>query len=128
MEHLQSYNYNPSSPPPNNNYYPQSNNYSPTNTNNLQAVKDRYLAKLPKGPFVDYTKASQMADFFGSPMGAAILNYFNSRTVQADGSKGLNYYKLSDRNFRFWLSIKIIADADTNLYARSITIDQSLFQ
>jgi hypothetical protein len=145
MEHLQAYN-SPSTPYYNN-YQNTSGNNSASGANNsrpggqypsngqtynngksvLENQRDTYLAKFPPGPTVDYTKATQMADFFGNPMGAAILNYFNARTVQADGTKGLNYYRLNDRNFRLWMSIKIIADADTNLYARSIAMDQTLF-
>lgn len=125
MEHLQSY--NPYSSTPSNGYNSQSNNNAQVNSAGLLQIRNQYLAKLPPGPTVDYTKATQMADFLATPMGATMLNYFDSRTVQADGSKGLNYYKLSDRNFRLWMSIKMIANTDTNLYARSLTIDQSLF-
>jgi hypothetical protein len=60
-------------------------------------------------------------------MGSAILNYFNARAVQPNGTKGLNVYNLSDENFRLWMAIKILSGFDTNLYARSLTIDRSLF-
>ena len=60
-------------------------------------------------------------------MGTAVLKYFDRRTRQPDGSKGLNRYGLSDANFRLWMAIKIIADQDTNMYARSLTLDQNLY-
>jgi len=92
MEHLQSYNYNPYQSSSNyqgssnNNYYPKASTASAsTNTNGqtsingvpLTTIRDNYLSKLPPGPTVDYQKASQMADFFATPMGATILQYFD---------------------------------------------------
>ena len=61
-------------------------------------------------------------------MGKSILSYFDSITVQPDGKPGLNLYKLSDRNFREWLAIKILAGSDDNLYARSFANNAPLFE
>ena len=85
------------------------------------------MAGLPQGPTVDYNNAVALQNFFAQPMGAAILNYFNSRAIQANGAKGLNVYGLTDANFRLWMGVKILAGTDTNLYARSLTIDRGLF-
>jgi hypothetical protein len=60
-------------------------------------------------------------------MGKAILGYFDSLTVQADGRRGLNRYGLSDINYRLWISIKILSGSDQGLYARSLAADKNLF-
>lgn len=61
-------------------------------------------------------------------MGSTVLRYFDSRTVQANGKPGLNLYNLSEPNFRLWLAIKIIADKDAGMYARSLAQDPNLFR
>jgi hypothetical protein len=91
------------------------------------AIQQKYLSQLPPGPTVEGGKATQIRDFFGTPMGSTILRYFDSLTVQADGSRGMNRYKLSDENYRFWLAIKILAGSDNAMYARSLAADRNLF-
>lgn len=60
-------------------------------------------------------------------MGHTILRYMDDRSVQPDKSRGLNRFKLSDANFRLWMAIKIISNQDANMYARSLTLDSSLY-
>lgn len=106
-----------------NGYNSNLNNIEPTyKGQTLTQIKTNYLKNFPAGPVVDYKKATEMATFFGTPMGAAIINYFNLISVG-----GLNYYKLTPANYRLWQSIKIIAGNDQNLYYRSVTLDKSLF-
>jgi len=106
-----------------NSYNSNTNNIEPTyKGQTLSQIKANYLQSLPPGPVVDYKKATEMAVFFSTPMGSTIINYFNSIAVN-----GLNYYKLSEANYRLWQSIKIMAGADQNLYYRSVTLDKNLF-
>lgn len=98
-----------------------------TNGNDIFSIRTRYLAGLPQGSTVNYQNAVALQTFFATPMGAAVLNYFAARAVQPNGQKGLNVYGLTDANYRLWMGIKILSGTDTNLYARSLTIDQNLF-
>lgn len=94
---------------------------------NYDAIRAQYLASFPPGDTVDGAKATQLATFFASDMGLAILGYFDSLTVQANGQRGLNRYNLTPPNFRLWMAIKILAGSDTNKYARSLAADKALF-
>lgn len=99
-----------------------------TNNNNQQITPQQYLATIPQGPVVNAQNAFALRDWFATPMGKAVLQYFDSRTVQANGKPGLNLYNLSDANYRLWLAIKIIADKDAGMYARSLAQDPNLFR
>lgn len=99
-----------------------------TNNNNQQVTVQQYLATLPQGPVVNGQNAFALRDWFATPMGRAVLQYFDSRTVQANGKPGLNLYNLTDENYRLWLAIKIIADKDAGMYARSLAQDPNLFK
>lgn len=90
-------------------------------------TKAQYLSKFPQGPIVIMKNANELANFFETPMGHAVLVYFNRLTVQPNGGTGLNRYNLTDRNFRLWMAIKIIANTDTNLAMRSFAADDDLF-
>lgn len=99
-----------------------------TNNNNQQITPQQYLSTLPPGPVVNGQNAFALRDWLGTPMGSTVLRYFDSRTVQANGKPGLNLYNLSEPNFRLWLAIKIIADKDAGMYARSLAQDPNLFR
>lgn len=87
----------------------------------------QFLARIPPGPTVVLKDAYTLRDFFATPMGHAVLSYMHKRAVQPDGKKGLNRYNLSDANFRLWMAIKIIADGNNDMYLRSLTLDQNLY-
>lgn len=94
---------------------------------NLAEAKKEFLSKIPQGPTVDSSKLAEIKEFLDTPMGQLMVSYFDSITVQPDGKPGLNLYKLSDRNFKEWLAIKILSGSDDNLYARSFAANQPLF-
>ena len=85
-------------------------------------VRRQYLSQIPKGDTVDGGKARDIQNFFATPMGKVILNYFQSLSTT-----DFNYYKLTDNNFRLWFAIKILANGDQNLYLRSLAVDKDLF-
>lgn len=101
--------------------------HAPYDDQTLLKIRSQYLSSLPQGGTVDGGKARDIANFFATPMGSTILNYFNNLTVQPDGTRGLNRYGLSDANYRLWMGIKILAGNDVNVYARSLAADKNLF-
>lgn len=94
-----------------------------TGTTNYAAIKQQYLAGLPPGNTVDGGKAYDIRKFFNSPMGTLILNYFQKFFVNPP----LNYYGLSEQNYKLWLAIRILSNDEPNLYARSLAADDALF-
>lgn len=85
-------------------------------------VRSQYLSKIPPGPTVDGGKARDLQNFFATPMGKVILDYFESLATSK-----FNYYGLSDENFRLWFAIKMLAKNDSNMYLRSLAADKNLF-
>lgn len=107
--------------------FPNRNNRNNVPNNQQIPTAQQYLASLPPGPIVNGQNAFALRDWLGTPMGSTVLKYFDSRTVQANGKPGLNLYNLTEPNFRLWLAIKIIADKDAGMYARSLAQDSNLF-
>ncbi len=56
-------------------------------------------------------------------MGTVILQYFQKFFVNPP----LNYYNLTDQNYKLWLAIRILSNDEQNLYARSLAADDKLF-
>lgn len=113
---------------PNANSNTNTNTNANTNNSNQQITAQQYLATIPPGPIVNGQNAMALRDWLGTPMGKTVLQYFDSRTRQANGRPGLNLYNLTEANYRLWLAIKIIADKDANMYARSLAQDPNLFK
>ncbi len=89
----------------------------------IEVVKKQYLKAVGYNKTVDMLKARKLAQFFTTEAGQAVLTYFEGLTEH-----GLNYYNLRPDHYRLWLAIKILANRDIKMYARSMAEDINLFQ